>query len=344
MSDTPFTPIATLGRDALIRRIAARFSTPDERVPLGIGDDAAAVVPAAGQLTLVSTETLIEGVDFDLTFIPLHHLGYKAVTAGVSDIQAKLGSPRFITIGLSVPNRISVELLDAFYDGVEAACRDYGLTLIGGDITAAQGAFGVHVTVLGEVDPARMVRRSGARPGDALLVTGDLGAAYAGLKVLLREKKFWEDRGDDAVQPDLSAYETVMRRQLMPTTPGDFLRLVDELGVRPTSMIDISKHLLRELAQLTEASGTGALLYAAAIPIALETRAVADEFEDDVDQYALQGGEDFQFLFTMAESDVNRLMKAHADCAVIGKIVPRSEGLRMQTAEGEVLELDTANG
>lgn len=330
----PFTTIESIGRDGLIARIAARpFAA-------GIGDDAAVIPVSDDRSLLLTTETYIEGVDFDLTFSPLQHLGYKLTTAAVGDILAMNGKPTHVLVNLALPNRMSVEMTDLLYDGIGRACDAYGMTLAGGDVTATAGALGVTVTVMGEARPDRIVRRSGARPGDALCVSGDLGAAFAGLQVLLREKRYWTDRGDDAVQPDLSAYETVIRRQLAPDVPVDLVRVFHDLDIRPSAMIDISKHLLRELLQLASGSDVGFLVYAAALPISLETRNVAEEFEEDVDRYAMQGGEDHELLFTIGESDLNRLVKAYPDVTVIGKVMPAGEGIRMQTAEGETLTLD----
>lgn len=329
-----FTTIESLGRDGLIRRFQELPFTS------GLGDDAAVIRIDDSRSVLISTETYTEGVDFDLTFSPFQHLGYKLVSSAVGDILAMNGLPTHILVNLAIPNRISVEMIDLLYQGIGRACDRYGATVVGGDVTATPGAFGVAVTVTGEVLNDRIVTRSGARPGDALCVSGDLGAAFAGLKILLREKQHWADRGEDAVQPDLSGFETVIRRQLAPDVPIDLVRTFHATGIRPEAMIDISKHLLRELLQLGSASDVGFLVYAAALPIAYETRNVADEFEEDVDQYAMQGGEDHELLFTIGEADLNRLVKAYPDVTVIGKVTSASDGIRMQTAEGDTVSFD----
>jgi thiamine-monophosphate kinase len=330
-----FTTIESVGRDHLIARFAERpFAT-------GIGDDAAVIPISEERVLLVTTESYMEGVDFDLTFTPFQHLGFKLCSAAVGDILAMNGLPTHLFVNLALPNRISLEMTDQLYDGIGRACEHYGMRLAGGDVTATAGALGITVTVLGETEADRLVRRSGARAGDAVCVTGDLGAAFAGLQVLLREKRYWSDRGDDSVQPDLTAYESVIRRQLAPEAPQDLIRVFHDLKIRPTAMIDVSKHVLRELLQLAKGSTIGIFVYAAALPIALDTRQVADEFEEDVDRYAMQGGEDHQLLFTITEADLTRLMKAYPDVTVIGKVVPASEGVRMQTAEGEIVSFDT---
>jgi thiamine-monophosphate kinase len=329
-----FTTIESVGRDHLIARFAQRpFAT-------GIGDDAAVIPISEERLLLVSTESFTEGVDFDLTFTPFQHLGFKLCSAAVGDILAMNGLPTYVFVNLSIPNRISIEMTDQLYDGIGRACGHYGMRLAGGDVTATSGALGITVTVLGETGTEQVVRRSGARVGDAICVSGDLGAAFAGLQVLLREKRYWNDRGDDSVQPDLTAYESVIRRQLAPEAPQDLIRVFHDHKIRPTAMIDVSKHVLRELLQLAEGSSVGFFVYAAALPIALDTRHVADEFEEDVDRYAMQGGEDHQLLFTITEADLARLMKAYPDVTVIGKTVPASEGVRMQTADGEIVSFD----
>jgi thiamine-monophosphate kinase len=218
------------------------------------------------------------------------------------------------------------------------------LALVGGDVTASPGSLAITVTAMGKADTASITYRKGARVGDALCVSGDLGAAYAGLKILLREKRYWQDHGDDSVQPILTEFEAVIRAQLVPQVPIDLVKTMHRMGIKPTSMIDISKHMLRELIQLGTSSDVGVYIYSAALPVSLDTRAVADEFEEDVDQYALQGGEDYQLLFTLNEADVNRLSKEYKDLTVIGKIVPRREGIKMQSAEGDIVSFDTEQG
>ncbi len=329
-----FTTIEQLGRDGLIRRIAANATSK------GIGDDAAIIRKDDETSIVLTTETFVEGVDFDLTYTPFHHLGYKLVNAVVSDILAMNGIPETILVNLAIPNRISLEMIDSLYEGIAKANGELDLVLVGGDVTASPGSLAITVTAQGTVRNDRITYRSGARPGDALCVSGDLGAAYAGLKILLREKRYWQDTGENAVQPDLTSYEYVVRRQLVPNAAIRLIRQFHEMDIRPSAMIDVSKHMLRELIQLGNASDVGMYIYAAALPVSLDTRAVADEFEEDVDQYALQGGEDYELLFTMSEADVNRLSAVYKDITIIGKVVPRQEGINMQSAEGDIVSFD----
>jgi thiamine-monophosphate kinase len=333
-----FTSIGDLGRDGLIRRLA------DVPTSSQLGDDAAVLPLDEKRSLLLTTETFVEGVDFDLTYTPFHHLGYKLVNACVSDILAMNGLPESILVNLAVPNRISLEMIDSLYEGISKANEELGLTLVGGDVTASPGSLAITVTAMGKADTASITYRKGARVGDALCVSGDLGAAYAGLKILLREKRYWQDHGDDSVQPILTDFEAVIRAQLVPQVPIELVKTMHRMGIKPSSMIDISKHMLRELIQLGTSSDVGVYIYSAALPVSLDTRAVADEFEEDVDQYALQGGEDYQLLFTLNEADVNRLSKDYKDLTVIGKIVHRSEGIRMQSAEGDIVSFDTEQG
>jgi thiamine-monophosphate kinase len=333
-----FTSIGDLGRDGLIRRLA------DVPTASNLGDDAAVLPLDATRSILLTTETFVEGVDFDLTYTPFHHLGYKLVNACVSDILAMNGLPETILVNLAVPNRISMEMIDLLYQGISKANEELDLALVGGDVTASPGSLAITITAMGKAETASITYRKGARVGDALCVSGDLGASYAGLKILLREKRYWQDHGDDSVQPILTDFEAVIRAQLVPQVPIELVKTMHKLGITPSSMIDISKHMLREMIQLGTSSDVGVYIYSAALPVSLDTRAVADEFEEDVDQYALQGGEDYQLLFTLKEADVNRLSKEYKDLTVIGKIVPRGEGIKMQSAEGDIVSFDADQG
>jgi len=348
MSEKDFTPISELSRYHVIRNIQTIVSKsePDlAHVVHGIGDDSA-VIRSAGQsaLRLSTSETYVEGVDFDLTYTPLQHIGYKLVSAAISDIFAMNGIPESMLVNIALPNKISNEMITLFFEGIARASRVYACPLVGGDITASAAGLVISISINGSAHEQTICYRSGAKVNDALCVTGDLGGAFAGLKILLREKKFWVENGAGReFQPELDDYDYVVRRQLVPQARNDLINVLGQQGITPTSMIDISKNLLRDTMQLTQASGVGVKLYSGAIPIALETRAVADEFEEDVDQYALQGGEDYELLFTLPEDDVNRLVEHFKDFVVIGKILPRSKGMQMQTADGNTLHFDTSD-
>lgn len=347
MKKEEFTPVSDLSRYKVIHNIKAIVSKsePDmAHIVRGIGDDCA-VVRTEGQpfLRLSTSETYVEGVDFDLTYSPLQHVGYKLVSAAVSDIFAMNGSPESMLVNVALPNKVSTEMINMLFDGIGRAAKAYNCPMVGGDITASSSGLIISISINGLVHEDVITYRSGASINDALCVTGDLGGAFAGLKILLREKKFWMDNGAQSnFQPDLSDYEYVVRRQLVPESRNDLIETLAKINVVPTAMIDISKNLLQDTMQLIHASGVGVKLYSGAIPVALETRAVADEFEEDVDQYALQGGEDYELLFTLPEKDVNKLVEHFKDVVVIGKILPKSKGMQMQTSNGDTIHFDTS--
>lgn len=340
MSEEKFTPIEQAGRQALIKDIKDNIAVTRPEVIKGIGDDAAVFKVSEFKATLLSTETYIEGVDFDLSYTPFHHLGFKLVSAVVSDIYAMNAQPVAITVSLAIPNRVSMEMVREFYKGIHASSGEYNVELVGGDITGSHAYMAVNINVYGEADIDDLVYRSGAQIDDAICVSGDIGGALAGLKVLLREKKFWLDSGKETFEPDLSDYEYVVKRQLVPIARKDVINLFQENNIVPTSMTDISQGLINDLKGITDSSKKGAKLFQAALPVALETRAIADEMKEDVDNYALHGGEDYELLFTLPEPDIEKLSKIFKDYSVIGKIVENSNGVTVQTAEGEVWRYD----
>ncbi|HKJ44378.1 MAG TPA: thiamine-phosphate kinase [Balneolales bacterium] len=343
MSEEKFSTIESIGRNGLIKEIENSGIFTRKEVLKGIGDDAAVIKESDYKASLLSTETYIEGVDFDLAYTPFHHLGYKIVTAAVSDIYAMNAHPTGIMIGLAIPNRISVEMIKELYKGINAACLDNKTQLIGGDITASRNVMALNVSVYGSGEIERIVYRSGARQDDAICVSGDLGGALAGLKILLREKKFWLDSGKKEFEPDLSNYEYVVKRQLVPIARRNLIDLFEEHDIIPSSMTDISQGLINDLKNITQASNAGVHLYEAAIPVSLDTRKVADEMQEDVDNYALHGGEDYEMLFTLPQEDVDKLSKVFKDFAVIGKVRTNEDGIVMQTASGDVWTFDANN-
>jgi thiamine-monophosphate kinase len=345
MDKAPFTPVGNLGREHLIRQLADKINKQgfhDTNVLTGVGDDTAVVQMQQGHIVLLTSETYCEGVDFDLSYMPLQHLGYKLVTAAVSDVLAMNGDPVSILVNLALPNKVSVEMLEILYDGLLRAADVHSCSINGGDVTASSSGLVITITVMGSAMKKDVVYRSGARTNDAVCVTGDFGGAYAGLRILLREKHVWgTEKDQDGFQPDFTEYEYVMKRQLAPESRKDLIEAMRSGGIKPSAMIDVSKNLLRDLSALTLASSCGAMIYQAAIPIALETRAVADELGEDVDQYAFQGGEDYELLFTLPEQDVNKLVGLFKDFVVIGKITDHGSGIQLQTASGEILHFDS---
>lgn len=330
-----FTEIKDFGRNSLIAKIKENSTFRHSDTIFSIGDDAAVYRISDFESGLLSSDTFVENVDFDLVVTPLQHLGYKLAVAAAADIFAMNGKPTGIMVNLALPNKISTEMIDLFYSGVNHACNLMGCELMGGDLTASRRALIITITVHGKVDSEKVVYRSGAKLGDAICVTGDVGGAVAGLRILLREKGAMNPNSMSTFQPDLSEYEYVVKKQLLPDVKLHFFKKLETLHILPTAMIDLSKGLIEEVKNVCLASGLGAHLYQATIPIAQETRDVADEMETDVDKYALFGGEEYEFLFTLPEKEVNKLFKHFDDFSVIGRTVDADKGILMQTAEGE---------
>lgn len=337
MAKDSFRTIQSIGRSELIDELMEHSTFEKLSVIQSYGDDAA-VIDNNEKYQLLSSETFMEGVDFDLTYVPLHHLGYKIATAAVSDIYAMNGNPDVVLVNLAVPNKISVDMLKEIYRGIGAAAEDYEFQIAGGDLTASHQILSASISCYGTVEKKGITYRKGARKDDAICVTGDLGGAIAGLRILMREKQYWEEQEkQQAFQPDLDKYEYVVKRQLVPIARRDFVKKIQELDIHPTAMIDITQGLVSELKHITKASEVGAYIYQAAFPIDPDTRQVADEMKEDVDKYALYGGEDFELLFTLPEEDVEKLMDEFGDFVVIGKVTDQEKGVRMQQAEGDVV-------
>lgn len=290
------TQISTVGHFGLIDRLTADFKNSNNSTILGVGDDAA-VVDAGDKYILLSSEMLLEGVHFDLTYFPLKYLGYKAVVAGCSDIVAMNGKPTQITLSLGVSAKFAVEHLEDLYAGVRAACEEWGVDLVGGDTTASVNGLAIGITAVGEVAKDRLVRRSGAKENDLVCITGDLGAAYMGLHLLEREKIAFA--GHDNPQPDFKGREYILRRWLRPDLRADIVDALAAEGIVPTSMIDLTDGLASDALQICKASGVGVRLYLERIPIAAETRAMADELNNDPIVSVLNGGDDYELMFTV---------------------------------------------
>lgn len=340
MNDSPRTEIATLGEFGLIRRLTEPFVPINESTKLAVGDDAGIIEYGAGMQTVVTTDLLLEGIHFDLMYVPLKHLGYKAVVVNLSDVYAMNATPRQITVSVGISSRFSVEAMDELYAGIHAACRRYGVDLLGGDTSTSVKGMVLSVTALGEAPAGRIVRRSGARDKELICVTGDLGAAYLGLQLLEREKRiFLENPG---VQPNLEGQAYAVGRQLKPEARRDVVEWLAEAGIVPTAMIDISDGLSSDVLHLCHASGTGCRLYEEKIPIADEAFQLALKFHLDPITCALHGGEDYELLFTLRHNDYEKI-KNHPDITVIGHMQPADEGYVLVSKAGQMHPL-TAQG
>ena len=330
MNSNERTEISTLGEFGLIAHLTRNIEIQNASTILGVGDDGA-VIDHFGKQTVISTDLLLEGVHFDLAYTPLKHLGYKSVIVNLSDIYAMNATPTQITLNIGISNRFSVEALDEFYEGVYAACSRYGVDLVGGDTTSSQKGFIISVTAIGEVSPDQFVKRSTAKPGDLLCVSGNLGGAYVGLLFLEREKKiFMESPG---VQPDLEGESYVIGKLLKPEARKDIIEFFASQELLPTSMIDVSDGLSSEILHLCKESNVGCVLYEDKIPVAEEMKKAAFKFEIDPTACALSGGEDYELLFTIPQSEYDKLV-LNEEISVIGYMTEETEGAHILTKGG----------
>jgi thiamine-monophosphate kinase len=324
------TEISSLGEFGLIDHLTKNIELQNASTVLGVGDDAA-VIDHFGKQTVITTDLLVEGVHFDLMYSPLKHLGYKSVIVNISDLYAMNATPTQIVIGLGISNRFSLEALDDFYEGVYAACEKYGIDLVGGDTTSSQKGFIISITAIGEVAPDKFVKRSTAQKGDLLCVSGDLGAAYLGLLFLEREKKiFMESPG---VQPDLEGESYVIGKLLKPEARKDIVEFFSKAEILPTAMMDISDGLSSEVLHICKDSNLGCVLYEEKIPIAEPTRNAAFKFEIDPTACALSGGEDYELLFTIPQSDYEKLV-VNEEISVVGYMTEPEQGATIITKGG----------
>ncbi len=328
--------ISQLGEFGLIDRIASGFSNQQKTTVKSIGDDAAVIDTGDGNCMLVTTDMLVEGIHFDLAYTPVQHLGYKAVAANVSDIAAMNGIARQITVSIALSNRFSVEAVDALYAGIAAACRNYKVDLVGGDTTSSVSGLIISVTAIGMARKDKVAYRSGAKPNDIICVTGDLGAAFMGLQVLEREKQVFLSNPD--MQPGLDKYEYIIGRHLRPEARTDIVFELDEAGVLPTSMIDISDGLASELLHLSKQSAAGIRIYEDKVPIDNLAFDTALEFKLDPIVCALNGGEDYELLFTVSKDDHEKISK-HPDIHMIGYVHDRKDENVMISKAGTVVPL-----
>lgn len=330
MSGETRTEISTLGEFGLIDHLTRNIELQNASSVLGVGDDAA-VIDHFGKQTVLTTDLLLEGVHFDLMYTPLKHLGYKSVIVNLSDIYAMNAIPTQIILSIGISNRFSVEAMDEFYEGVYAACEKYGVDLVGGDTTSSQKGFVVSVTAIGEVTPDKFVKRSTAQKGDLLCVSGDLGAAYVGLLFLEREKKiFMESPG---VQPDLEGESYVIGKLLKPEARKDIIEFFATQNITPTSMMDISDGLSSEILHICKESNLGCVLYEEKIPVAEEMKKAAFKFEIDPTACALSGGEDYELLFTISQTDYEKLV-LNEQISVVGYMTEPEQGAHIITKGG----------
>ena len=327
--------ISQLGEFGLIDHISEKFNLKNPRSIKGIGDDAA-VIAAGEDCILISTDMLVEGIHFDLAYTPIQHLGYKSVAVNVSDIAAMNGVAEQITVSLALSNRFSVEAVDALYAGIKAACENYNVDLVGGDTTSSVSGLVISVSVLGRAKKEMITYRSGAKVNDIICVTGDLGAAFMGLQILEREKQVYISNPD--MQPDIEKYEYLVGRQLRPEARTDIVFDLREAGVTPSSMIDISDGLASELFHIAKNSGVGVRIYDDRIPIDNVAFETAMEFKLDPLTCALNGGEDYELLFTISKDDQEKI-KNHPDIHFIGYIHDRKDQNVLATKEGNLIPL-----
>jgi thiamine-monophosphate kinase len=329
------TEIAHLGEFGLIDRIKQNISLQNPTSLKGIGDDAA-VIDIGSDNLVVTTDMLLEGPHFDLSYVPLQHLGYKAVAVNVSDIAAMNGKPEQIVVGLALSNRFSVEAIDLLYEGIQAACKNYKVDLVGGDITSSGSGLVISITAIGRVAKKKSVLRSGAKANDIICVSGDLGAAFMGLQVLEREKQ--EFIANPQMQPSLDKYDYIVGRQLKPEARMDLIYEFEEKNIVPTSMIDISDGLASELLHLSKNSNLGVKLFEEKVPIDSMTYDTALEFKLDPITVALSGGEDYELLFTISPSDFEKL-KNHPDIHFIGHMHDNANQNIMISKQGTIVPL-----
>ena len=333
------TELSSLGEFGLIKHIARNIKLNNPSSVKGIGDDAAVIEYSAGKQTVVTTDMLIEGVHFDLTYCPLKHLGYKAVSVNLSDIYAMNASPKQILVSIAVSNRFSLEAIEELYAGMLLACEKHDVDLVGGDTSSSRTGMVINITAIGETDKNAIVYRSGAKPGNLLCVSGDLGSAYLGLQILEREKKIFQENPN--IQPDMEGNDYLLERQLKPEARKDIINQLKESGVKPTSMIDVSDGLSSEVLHICTESDTGCRVYENKIPIDPSALQRAGEFNLNPTMCALNGGEDYELLFTIDIKDHDKIKKCK-DVTIIGHITEKDEGTNLVLTGTEMLTPLTA--
>ena len=339
--------ISELGEFGLIERLTKDITPKDATTIKGIGDDCAILSPTEGLQTVVTTDLLMEGVHFDLTYVPLRHLGYKAIMVNLSDIFAMNAQPHQVTVSLAISSKFCVEDIEELYAGMRMACEKWNVDIIGGDTTSSLTGLAISITAIGEARSEDIVLRSGAKPNDLICVSGNLGAAYMGLQLLEREKAIYNEQVEEArrngskeqmellrdAQPDFSGREYLLERQLKPEARGDIIAILKGAGIHPTSMMDISDGLSSELMHICHQSGTGCRIYEERLPLDYQTAAMAEELNMNVSTCALNGGEDYELLFTVPLTQ-NDAISALEDIHVVGYITEADKGCALVTRDG----------
>lgn len=334
------TPISKLGEFGLIKHLTENFSLKNSSSEISIGDDAAVINPE-NKKVVVTTDVLAEGVHFNLGYVPLKHLGYKAVVVNLSDIAAMNATPSQILVSIAVSNRFPVEALDEIYAGIQLACEKYKVDLVGGDTTSSNAGLIITITAIGLENSENLVKRSGAKPNDLLVVSGDLGAAYLGLQILEREHAVF--LANPNMQPEMEGYDYILERQLKPEARTDVKKILEELDIKPTSMMDVSDGLASEILHISDQSNVGFRLYEEKIPMDELTISASDELNLNPVMAALSGGEDYELLFTISPQDFDKI-KNHPDFTIIGHTVEKDKGNYMVLrGSGELSEI-TAQG
>lgn len=331
------TEIATLGEFGLIKHLTEDIKPVNAETKYGIGDDAA-VLDYSGEnkQVLVTTDLLMEGVHFDLVYTPLKHLGYKSAMVNLSDIYAMNGTPKQITVSLAISKRFCIEDLDDFYDGVKLACKLHNVDIVGGDTTSSVTGLAISITCIGEADKDKVVYRNGAHDTDLICVSGDLGAAYMGLQLMEREKAVFQ--GEKDVQPDFAGKEYLLERFLKPEARRDIIEELAKAGIKPTAMMDVSDGLSSELMHICSQSNAGCRVYEERIPIDYQTAVMAEEFNMSLSTCALNGGEDYELLFTVPLTDHEKVSQIK-DVKIIGHITKPEMGCALVTRDGNEMEL-----
>jgi thiamine-monophosphate kinase len=329
------TELSELGEFGLIDHLTKNIKSGDQAIIKGVGDDTA-VIDCGDHYLLATKDLLIEGIHFDLTYTPLKHLGYKAVVVNLSDIAAMNGTPAQILVGIAVSNRYSVEAVAELYEGIYAACKRHNVTVVGGDTTSSPHGLFISITALGRVEKEEVVYRSGAKVNDLICVTGDLGAAYMGLMLLEREKEVFKN--DPTMQPDLSGHDYILERQLKPEPRFDILKELKNAGILPTSMIDISDGLASEVLHICKASGSGCSIYEEKIPIDPATALVAEEFNIQAVTAAMNGGEDYELLFTVPLASHDKISNIKG-IKVVGHITDQGSGVNLIARDGTLIPI-----